>query len=350
MQNLCNGNWTGQAGSSGCSTARPAKKTPNNPQGLSDCQRQCLAAAAAAAINNGMDMACGDVMDIQLAQAKGWTTKADVDRALQRVLEMRMRLGMYDQPNLTSWSHLPALDIIAGSRLHTELALTAARQSVILLQNRGGVLPLLPDGVATTTSAATPLLLSPDELLIPSIAVVGPLADDTAAYVGEKGYLGHTASKIVTVKAGLEAQLKALRLQQQQRLGGGGGGSDEGATPVPAVEAGFRYEAGCEAPCAAAGNVTAAALAAVVAAARASEYTIAVLGHDMWFENEGRDRTDAEYPLPPPQLQLLQAIVAGAPQTKLVLVLVNGMAIGVKQHTRYVFNRLFICGRTKTNY
>lgn len=100
VQNLCNGNWTGQAGS-GCSAA-PAKKTTSNPKGLSECQRQCLAAAAAAAINNGMDMACGDVMDVGFAQAKGWTTTTDVDRALQRVLVMRMRLGMYDSPNATA--------------------------------------------------------------------------------------------------------------------------------------------------------------------------------------------------------------------------------------------------------
>ena len=91
----------------------------------------------------------------------------------------------------------------------------------------------------------------------------------------------------------------------------------------------FKYAAGCPAPCATAGNVTAAALAEVVAAAKASEYTVAVLGHTTFFENESRDRVDAEYQLPPPQLQMLKAIAAGAPQTKLILVLVNGMAIGV---------------------
>ena len=52
----------------------------------------------------------------------------------------------------------------------------------------------------------------------------------------------------------------------------------------------FKYVAGCPAPCATAGNVTAAALAAVVAAAKASEYTVVVLGHTTFFENESRDR------------------------------------------------------------
>ena len=52
----------------------------------------------------------------------------------------------------------------------------------------------------------------------------------------------------------------------------------------------FEYVGGCPAPCATAGNVTAAALAEVVAAAKASEYTVAVLGHTTFFENESRDR------------------------------------------------------------
>lgn len=208
------------------------------------------------------------------------------------------------------------METIAGSALHKQLALKAARQSVILLQNRG-VLPIPISGATTTTTeAATPSSVSAAALSAPmSIALVGPLADDAPAYVGEKGYLGHSATKTVTLKAGLEAQLAALKLKQPSMA-------------VPAL----RYVAGCEAPCATAGNLTAAALGAVVAAAQGSEYTIAVLGHDMWFEGESRDRTDAEYALPPPQLQMLQAIVAGAPQTKLVLVLINGMAIGVRQY------------------
>lgn len=323
VQNMCSGNWSNSA-PSGCSN-RPAKKTPNNPKGSTDCQRQCQAAAAAAAINDGMDMACGDVMDVQLAQAKQWTTTADVDRALQRVLVMRMRLGMYDHPNETAWSHLPAFDTIAGSRAHKALALESARQSVILLQNRGGVLPI-PGATPAAADGGATAAVARRTPSVPSIALVGPLADDHTAYLGEEGYLGHSA-KTVTLKAGLEAQLEAFRLQQQS-----GGG------PAPAAAAAFRYVAGCEAPCATAGNVTAAALEAVVAAAKASEYTIAVLGHDTWFENESRDRTDAEYPLPPPQLQMLQAIVAGAPQTKLVLVLINGMAVGVRlAHTLISF-------------
>eukprot|EP01050_Picozoa_sp_SAG11_P007128 SAG11_NODE_583_length_8352_cov_3.465649_5_plen_162_part_00 len=106
--------------------------------------------------------------------------------------------------------------------------------------------------------------------------------------------------------------------------------------PGPPGPAGLQLVKGCSAPCSTPGNVTAAALAAAVAAAKASEYTVAVLGHDTYFESESRDRLDNEYGLPPPQLQLLQAIAVGAPQTKLVLVLINGLAIGIPWAKKHV--------------
>jgi beta-glucosidase len=68
-----------------------------------------------------------------------------------------------------------------------------------------------------------------------------------------------------------------------------------------------------------------------------------VLGHDLFFENESRDRLDDEYQLPPPQLELLQTLAAKAPNTKIVLVLVNGMAIGIpwaKQHVPAIIEGL----------
>ena len=126
------------------------------------CDMDCEAAASAAAINNGMDMACGDVMSLQLALDRNWTTNADIERALHRVLLMRMRLEMYDDPADTRWAHLH-FDAIHGS--HGALALKMAREAVILLQNDGAVLPI--------PAAAK------------SLAVVGPLADDSAPYLGE---------------------------------------------------------------------------------------------------------------------------------------------------------------------
>ena len=171
VQNMCNGNWTTQTD---CSL-KPIKDPTcfhhdghghlnpcNPPRMTTQCDMDCEAAASAAAINNGMDMACGDVMSLQLALERNWTTAADIERALHRVLLMRMRLGMYDDPADTRWAHLH-FDAIHGS--HGALALTMAREAVVLLQNDGGVLPI--------------------PVAAKSLAVVGPLADDSACYLGE---------------------------------------------------------------------------------------------------------------------------------------------------------------------
>eukprot|EP01050_Picozoa_sp_SAG11_P007129 SAG11_NODE_583_length_8352_cov_3.465649_6_plen_179_part_00 len=164
---MCNGNWTTQTD---CS--RAPYKDPTCHRGkcmTTECEQQCLAAAAAAAINNGMDMACGDTMNLQLALDKSWTTELDIDRALHRTLKMRMQLGMYDRPEDTRWGHLKLAEL-QGCAAHKALALRMGRESVVLLQNQNGVLPI-PKTVG-------------------KLAVVGPLADNIAAYDGEKGYRG----------------------------------------------------------------------------------------------------------------------------------------------------------------
>jgi beta-glucosidase len=88
------------------------------------------------------------------ALQRGLLTPADVDRAVRRLLLLRLRLGEFD-PDLDPYAGLGA-DAIA-SPAHGELARQAARQAIVLLKN-DGLLPLTP----------RPAL---------RIAVVGPLAD-----------------------------------------------------------------------------------------------------------------------------------------------------------------------------
>ena len=111
--------------------------------------------AVAAALHNGTDLECGALYDrIPQAVATGLLSEADVDRSLRRVLAARIRLGELDG-NLGPWENLP--DSIVEGPEHLSLARRMAQESLVLLQNKGGILPF--DGTE-------------------SIALVGPNADD----------------------------------------------------------------------------------------------------------------------------------------------------------------------------
>ena len=112
------------------------------------------ASAVAATVHTGTDLECGSAYDqIPDAVRRGLLDEADVDRSLVRILAARIRLGELD--GISLWNDLPD-DIVEGLA-HRALALEAARESIVLLQNRRGILPLRSDA---------------------RIALVGPNADD----------------------------------------------------------------------------------------------------------------------------------------------------------------------------
>lgn len=65
---------------------------------------------------------------------------AEIDSAAYRVLRARMRLGMFDDPEKNPYNHLSPK--IVGCKKHHDLALEAARQSIVLLKNQQNTLPL----------------------------------------------------------------------------------------------------------------------------------------------------------------------------------------------------------------
>ena len=112
------------------------------------------AAAAAAAVHAGVDTECGDAYKfIPDAIARGLLDEKDLDRNLIRLFAARYRLGEMDDISL--WDHLPA-SIVEGKE-HLALSRKMAQESMVLLLNKGGILPLAADA---------------------RIALVGPNADD----------------------------------------------------------------------------------------------------------------------------------------------------------------------------
>ena len=142
-----------------------------------------LIEAAALAFNAGIDidMASGAYLaGLPVALSRGLVSEADIDAAVSRVLDLKVRLGLFEQP----FARDAALTReTCGS--HRALAREAARKSIVLLQNRGGILPL--------TKPAR-------------LVVAGPLADAAAEMLGPWHAAG-TASDTVSFWQGLRRAL-----------------------------------------------------------------------------------------------------------------------------------------------
>jgi beta-glucosidase len=100
-------------------------------------------AAATLSLKAGLDLECGDDVYIQPllnAYKQKMVSDADIDSAAYHVLRARMRLGLFDDHNHNPYNKIsPA---VVGSEKHKELALEAARQSIVLLKNKNNTLPV----------------------------------------------------------------------------------------------------------------------------------------------------------------------------------------------------------------
>ena len=94
------------------------------------------AEAAAVAIKTGMDNECADFFTITKddhdykpyvdAVKQGLLTEADLDTSLRRLFTARMRLGMFDPPDMVPYAKTPESEI--DSAPHRQLALKIARE------------------------------------------------------------------------------------------------------------------------------------------------------------------------------------------------------------------------------
>ena len=96
------------------------------------------------AINAGIDMAmvpyeCQFAIDLKELVEEGEVSMARIDDAARRVLRLKYRLGLFDQPD-TMLEDYPEF----GGEAHAKLAYEAALESEILLKNNG-ILPLKKD-------------------------------------------------------------------------------------------------------------------------------------------------------------------------------------------------------------
>ena len=121
--------------------------------------------ASVDAVLNGTDLECGKVfMSLTEGLQKGLIEESVLDQHLRKTLMGRFELGMFDPAERLPWATLG--ENVISSEAHDALATQAARESMVLLENRG-VLPLSKN--------------------IRTLAVVGPNADDVELLNGNYG-------------------------------------------------------------------------------------------------------------------------------------------------------------------
>lgn len=102
--------------------------------------------AVVAAINAGVDMNMVPsgyqrfITTLAQAVEQGDVSEARIDDAVRRILTVKFALGLFEQP-----ASDPALLEAVGSAEHRTLAREAVAQSLVLLKNEGGALPLAGD-------------------------------------------------------------------------------------------------------------------------------------------------------------------------------------------------------------
>jgi len=231
--------------------------------------------AAALAVKTGCDLNCGETYPALVKAVKqGLISEEEIDVAVRRLMLCRMRLGMFDPDDMVPYAQIPIEKNDCPE--HRELALEAARESIVLLKNTDGFLPL-DRGIGT-------------------IAVIGPNADDVEVMLGN--YNG-TPSRAVTPLEGIRKAAPDVKVL---------------------------YAQGCEIP----GDDTSGFDEAVDAAKKA-DVVIAVMGLSQKIEGEEGEHPGAgdrmDLGLPEVQQKLLEAVHATG--TPLVVVLQNGSPLAI---------------------
>ncbi|MDD4192671.1 MAG: glycoside hydrolase family 3 C-terminal domain-containing protein, partial [Mangrovibacterium sp.] len=148
---------------------------------------QTYDSAAVACIQAGLDLECGTFVYrdyLKVALDKGWIKESQIDTAVSRVLKARFRMGAFDR-DLSANPYNRISPSVVGCEKHQQLALEAARQSLVLLKNKDRILPL-------------------DRSKLKKIAVFGPNA---ANCVFGDYSAKESANEPVSVIQGLESKL-----------------------------------------------------------------------------------------------------------------------------------------------
>jgi beta-glucosidase len=235
------------------------------------------AKAAQLALNAGVDMEMVSRLYNQHGARlirEGKVTQARLDEAVRRILRIKFRLGLFEHPFTDE-----ARESILLSREHLMAAREIAARSMVLLKNERDLLPLSKQ--------------------IRSIAVIGPLADNSAPLGSWPG--DGRKEDVVTLLAGVRAAV----------------------SPTTRV----LYARGCEVE-----GTSAEGFEEAARIAREAEIALLVVGETADMSGEAASRSSLD--LPGRQLDLVRAIHATGRPT--VVVLMNGRPLTINWVAEHV--------------
>jgi len=237
--------------------------------------------AAAMAANAGMDVSIsfnqGYFTEMIENVEEGRVSMETIDRSVRRILEIKFRLGLFENP----FADPELAKEVSHTPEHQDLALEAAREGIVLLKNENDLLPLSKK--------------------LKSIAVIGPNANH------EKNQLGDYTSIVVT-----QDIITVL----------------DGIIDKLSGSAKINYVKGCNVKGDAPDEINRA-----VNAAKKSEVAIVVVGENEW-QTENKQGTDGEaydvatLELTGKQKELVQKVYATGTPT--IVVLINGRPMATR--------------------
>ncbi|MGD0007276.1 MAG: glycoside hydrolase family 3 C-terminal domain-containing protein [Terriglobia bacterium] len=218
---------------------------------------------------------------------EGRVPMALVDRALRRVLELKFRLGLFENP----YVNVDRAVRVVHSQANQDLALRAGREGIVVLKNDKNLLPLKKD--------------------LKSLAVLGPNADDVMNQLGDyspQNILQHVTTVLEGIKAVVSPQTKVTQVR------------------------------GCEIT-----GTDKSGFAEAVRAAKGAEVAIVVVGERQHMTNgadlqgsptDGEGHDVASLDLSGVQEDLIQAVFATGTPT--VVVLINGRPLSTRWTSEHV--------------
>lgn len=220
-----------------------------------------LVEAAALALAAGVDI---DMMSfayekgLPAALDRGLVSMGAIDAAVARVLALKSRLGLFDDPYRHATGPAPR-----PGPAHRDAARRAAAGSLVLLKNAGETLPLRP--------------------ALDRIALIGPLADASSEMLGPWAGTGR-GEEAVSILAGLRHALPSTRIEHVE-----GVSIEAGPADIPSA----------------------------VAAARRAHHVVLCLGEAAAMSGEAASR--ARIDLPGRQSELAEAVLAQPAPVTLLL-------------------------------
>jgi len=243
--------------------------------------------AAKIALNAGSDMDMEGYCYIDhlagLVEA-GEVDLSKIEDAVRRVLRVKFRLGLFDDPY--KYCNEEKEKTVIGAAEHLEAARDVARKSIVLLKNDNNALPLKKEGQ--------------------TIAVIGPLAADKDAPLGS--WRAHAVeNSAVSVLEGIQNVVGKgdnVRYAEGAKLSIGKRNFLNEVTINTTDKSGF---------------------AEAETVAKSADVVLLVIGEDAWQSGEGRSQVDIG--LSGVQQELLEKVVAANKNT--IVVLMNGRPLAL---------------------